>query len=923
LHIELGKEVRELAKNGKLFGSQKESEAIVVMPDDGTHKFGEFHVKDGKLYQQGKDGAEEVKGLSSNDHKRILSFLALKQRYNDVMKGMLDEVPDMTLGLLQNKLKKAYDAFVNSFGNIANSRKQLILRSDPSYIRVSGLERVERKTVDGKPVFEYKPSAVFTERTIRKNAEPKTAGSLEDAAQISLNYRGTIVPEYVAQLVGMPVADAKANLLSSGKFFENPDNGQLETSEKYLSGNIAEKLKAAKEAAKQNSDFQGNVSALEKAMPLPKKIADIGFKLGTTWVPADVVRRWLQEDLGARRVNVTYSREIDQWFADGDFYSVSGYSAGNKDAKDILLAALNLKRLKVFYKVHDKTVFDREATEAANALKNQMSERFVNFVKKNPELAKAVEDEFNTKINIYVNRNYSGTGKDGVYPGAAETINGKPVRMREHQRAVIARAIEGNTLIAHCVGAGKTFSMITIAEELKRLKLANKNLIVVQNATVEQFAQSARDLYPNAAILSVTKRDMEAKNRKRFMMMIANNDWDIIVMPQSQFNMLVDRPEIQQQYMQSKIDDLRRIIEEMKDDHNSRNTVKEIARQMKSLEAKLEHKLGKKKNAEDVVYFDELGIDALFIDEAHAYKKNFFVTKMPQMKGLDRSDSERAMGLTLKINQIMQKTGGRNIYLATGTPITNTLAEAWNMVRYLYQEGEMPFDCNTFDRFASMFTETVSDVEQTAAGNYKSVERFVKFTNLEDLNKFFTSVADVVLPEDLKGVKRPPIKGGAPTNMIVPRGEVITNFMRYLNDLYSWYDGLSGEEKKKHTAMNLQIYTMARKASIDMRLIDASLPDDPNSKLSKCAEMVYQKWKEYAGVKGTQAVFFDLHRNVDSNKREVFNAYDELKRKLVEYGIPENEIAHMDNFTTDAKKAKLFEDVNAGRVRVIIGGTQT
>jgi len=923
LQIELGKAVRELAKKGKVFGSQKESEALVVIPDDGTHKFGEFHVKDGKLYQQGKDGAEEVKGLSSNDHKRILAFLALKQRYNDVMKGMLDEVPDMTLGLLQSKLKGAYNAFVNSFGNIANSRKQLILRTDPSYIRVSGLERVESKTVDGKNVFEYKPSAVFTERTIRKNAAPKTAGSLEDAAQISLNYRGAIVPEYVAQLVGMPVADAKANLLASGKFFENPDNGQLETAEKYLSGNIAEKLKAAKEAAKQDPDFQGNVNALEKAMPLPKKIADIGFKLGTTWVPADVVRRWLQEDLGARRVNVTYSREIDQWFADGDFYSVSGYSAGNKDAKDILLAALNLKRLKVFYKVHDKTVFDREATEAANALKNQMSERFVNFVKKNPELAKAVEDEFNTKINIYVNRDYSGTGKDGVYPGAAETINGKPVRMREHQRAVIARAIEGNTLIAHCVGAGKTFSMITIAEELKRLKLANKNLIVVQNATVEQFAQSARDLYPNAAILSVTKRDMEAKNRKRFMMMIANNDWDIIVMPQSQFNMLVDRPEIQQQYMQSKIDNLRDIIEELKNDRGSRNTVKEIARQMKSLESKLEHKLGKKKNAEDVVYFDELGIDALFIDEAHAYKKNFFVTKMPQMKGLDRSDSERAMGLTLKINQIMQKTGGRNIYLATGTPITNTLAEAWNMVRYLYQEGEMPFDCNTFDRFASMFTETVSDVEQTAAGNYKSVERFVKFTNLDDLHKFFTSVADVVLPEDLKGVKRPPIKGGAPTNMIVPRGEVITNFMRYLNDLYSWYDGLSGEEKKKHTAMNLQIYTMTRKASIDMRLIDASLPDDPNSKLSKCAEMVYQKWKEYAGVKGTQAVFFDLHRNVDANKQEVFNAYDELKRKLVEYGIPAEEIAHMDNFTTDAKKAQLFEDVNAGRVRVIIGGTQT
>ena len=926
LHKELGKRVDELGKRGAVLGTAQETASLENTPDTGDRKFGEYFIRDGKVLMQGKEGAEEVQGLKAKDKERIESFITLKNRLDEVLKGNRDRVPDAELKKLQQKLKSAYDAFVKKFGNIADTRKQILLREDPNYMRAAGLEVVSRETVLGIEKKSYTPADIFTKRVIQKFEEPTKADSLEEAAQISLNLKNTIDPEYVAKLTGMQTEDARQSLLDSGKFFVNPENGKLESASQYLSGNIAEKLKAAEDAAADDKSFQANAEALKKAMPEAKKIDQIGFELGTTWMPESVVEKWAEQDLGVKNPRIRYSEAGDFWTVEGSFYSVAGYNQDGKSAKDFLEAALNLKRIVINEKnIFGKSVPNKPATLAANELKKQMSERFVNYVKSHPELAEAAEKVYNEKINVVAPRDYQASG-DGIYPGAADTVNGKPVRMREHQRALIARAIEGNTLIAHCVGAGKTYEMITTAMELKRLGLASKNLIVVQNATVEQFGESAQALYPGANILCVSKKDFEKKNRKRFLMTVANNNWDIIVMPQSQFNNIKDRPEVEIRYMESKVAELEEACEAAEEAEGKKGlTVKQLAQQIKSLKSKLKTLIDKRKEREeDVVYFDELGIDSLFIDEAHLYKKNFFVSKLPQMKGLDRSSSQRSLSLTLKIRQVMEKTGGRNIYLATGTPVTNTLAEVWNMVRYLYPEGKMPFGCNTFDRFASMFTETKSDVEQTAAGTYKSVERFVKFKNLGDLHKFFTSVADVVLPEDLKGVKRPPLKTGEAQRVIIPRSREITKFMEYLNDLYSWFEGLSGEEKRENSALALQIYSMARKASIDMRLVDASLKDDPNSKLSACARKVAEKYKEYDSVKGTQAVFFDLYKNTDkATDKVLFNAYDELVRKLAALGIPENEIAHMGNDMTDKAKADLFDAVNAGRVRVIIGGTQT
>ena len=925
-HQELGKRVDELGKRGEVLGTAQETASLENTPDTGDRKFGEYFIRDGKVLVQGKEGAEEVQGLKAKDKERIESFITLKNRLDEVLKGNRDGVPDAELKKLQQKLKSAYDVFVKKFGNIADTRKQILLRDDPNYMRAAGLEVVSRKTVAGFEKKSYTPADIFTKRVIQKFEEPTKADSLEEAAQISLNLKNTIDPEYVAKLTGMQTEDARQSLLDSGKFFVNPENGKLESASQYLSGNIAEKLKAAEDAAADDKSFQANAEALKKAMPEAKKIDQIGFELGTTWMPKSVVEKWAEQDLGVKNPRIRYSEAGDFWTVEGSFYSVAGYNQDGKSAKDFLEAALNLKRIVINEKnIFGKSVPNKPATLAANELKKQMSERFVNYVKSHPELAEAAEKVYNEKINVVAPRDYQASG-DGIYPGAADTVNGKPVRMREHQRALIARAIEGNTLIAHCVGAGKTYEMITTAMELKRLGLASKNLIVVQNATVEQFGESAQALYPGANILCVSKKDFEKKNRKRFLMTVANNNWDIIVMPQSQFNNIKDRPEVEIRYMESKVAELEEACEAAEEAEGKKGlTVKQLAQQIKSLKSKLKTLIDKRKEREeDVVYFDELGIDSLFIDEAHLYKKNFFVSKLPQMKGLDRSSSQRSLSLTLKIRQVMEKTGGRNIYLATGTPVTNTLAEVWNMVRYLYPEGKMPFGCNTFDRFASMFTETKSDVEQTAAGTYKSVERFVKFKNLGDLHKFFTSVADVVLPEDLKGVKRPPLKTGEAQRVIIPRSREITKFMEYLNDLYSWFEGLSGEEKRENSALALQIYSMARKASIDMRLVDASLKDDPNSKLSACARKVAEKYKEYDSVKGTQAVFFDLYKNTDkATDKVLFNAYDELVRKLTALGIPENEIAHMGNDMTDKAKADLFDAVNAGRVRVIIGGTQT
>nr|DAS73004.1 MAG TPA: Chromatin remodeling complex ATPase [Caudoviricetes sp.] len=898
--------------------SNLESEAVENAAEELRE--GEHFIRNNIVYvmQDGKP-VRKMNGdkmISERDKGKIRSFINLTGAFNRTVQAMTEDRPDAEIRERQHELERAYDEHVKKYGHISNPRSNTILRQDPNYLRISGLEyrttEVGENGVRNKVV--YHKSDIFSKRTMFKAEEPQSAASASDAATVSLNYRGKIDLPFIAKLIGKDAEQTKKELLSSERFYENPENGNVETAGRYLSGNVVEKLKIAEREAELNPDLRRNVTALEKVRPRRKNIDRIGFTLQSTWMPPEVIERWASAEFKIP-VKIRYNKLADKWSVEAPLrHSITAFQVGNADAIDILEGALNLSNVTIYKKnAENKPVVDHDASIVARQYRAKLEELYHNFVMTTPEAAKLAEDAFHEKVNVFVPRHYDLPDLPH-YPGAARIVNGKEFKLMDHQRKVVARGMEdGNALIAHCVGAGKTYAMITLAQELKRLKLAHKSLIVVQNATLQQFGESVMALYPNAKVLIADKRDLEGSKRKNFMSRVATGDWDIVVMAHSSFDMIPDKPELVRSRFREEIDALEEAIRET--GRGDKVTVKQLEQAKKRLEARMEKLNDRRKD--NVLYFDELGIDALFIDEAHEYKKNFFVTKMPNVKGLDKGSSEKAFSLSMKIEAVRQKTGGRNIFLATGTPVTNTLTELWTMVRYVSPQTLRDFNVESFDAFAALFTETVQAVEIDSTGRLRQVERFSKYNNIEELGKFFGAVADVVLPEQLKGVKRPPIKGGKPQNVVVPRSEMLGKLMNYLVDTYSWYEGLSGNEKRENSHIPLVIYTQAKKASIDLRLIDSSMPDDPHSKLNRAVKMVAEKYREYEAQKGAQVIFCDMYQSSDGK----FNVYQEIKKKLTALGIPEHEIAVITDYTTDRQRSALFDSVNAGDVRVVIGST--
>ena len=933
--MDLSKEIDSAM--GKIFRAhppKKNVDSSIVEPlaentAKGNLKDGELYIEDGKLKEwhtdsEGNDISEEIPAKNESINKRniekVSSFQKLKSAHNQLINAMLNDCSDEELKNLQGNLKKAYDSFLKNFGNIADYRKQALLRDDPTYLRAAGLELVEQKTENGKKVFSYTPADIFTKRTIIIPKEPESAANAKEAADISMKFRGNLNPGFMEKLTGKPFEELKRELIDKGFYFEDPSSGLLVDKADYLSGNIKKKLEEAEEQAKLNDAFQKNVDALKKVMPKPKNIDGFQFRLGARWIPVDLIRKWCEEDLKANHVNIQYNKALDKYTISGGFYNVKDFYAYSFGPEDFIEAALSMRRMQVWVKdAEGKRKIDNEKTQAAEDLKQKIAARFHDYVKGNPEATKILEDAFNSEINIYVPRELSERDTNSVYPGASDVVNGKPFRLRGYQRNAVDRAQKQNTLFAHCVGAGKTATMITSAMELVRTGMAKKPMIVVQNATVMQFGTSAANLYPAAKILCTTKDDFEKSKRRRTMSKIANNEWDLIILPQSQFNLLDVKPETVESYYNDFINELRAVLEQTDDRFSQR----EIANKIEKFKEKISSLKDKRTAKDDTLYFEELGIDALFIDEAHAYKKPFFTTALKRIKGLSTQTSERSVDLSMKLSEIMKRTGGKNIFFATGTPITNTLAEAWHMVRYLTPKGQMPYGCETFDQFASMFCEVETVTEANAAGQYQNVDRFSKFTNLNELSIFFRSVADIVLPEDLKSeVKRPPLKNGKPTEIVIEKSPEMEKFMKFLKDTYLWYKSLSGKEKIEAGPIPLLMNTYAVKATADMRLISPKLADIQGSKISRCAEEVKKRYDQWNSVKGTQLIFLDTFRHINNGQVD-FNAYDEIKRKLIQQGIPADEIQIITEFSTDKAKEKLFEDVNAGRVRVLIGGTET
>lgn len=867
--------------------------------------------------------------LSNNDIDKAKSFIVLKDYLNKLLSLQLDEYAgDNEVESTRRLFNQEHDLHVKKFGYINQKLVHKHLVDDPDYIKLAAAENVNEKIKtlsSGKKSLtkEYSKGDIFFQRTQFPWKEPILAKNIVEAGIISHAYRHEINLEYIKKMMNLNTPkEAKQYLLDSGEFFENPETKVIELKSQYLSGNVAKKLEAAEKFAVSNSEYKNNVSALIAIQPAPLQIEDIDFKLGSYWLPAETIKNWIFDKLKTK-CEVEYHIGTDKWELSPDYhkrYQITDYKISSMDVFDIILLTLNLKDPIVRVKIIDrdgneKYVIDQEETLAARQIQQEMVDSYKSFVLNDEESSQKIENNYNEFFNNHVDREYHLPVFD-IYPNAAEYINGERFLFRNHQKKAVSRCIEGNSLLAHCVGSGKTAVMITAAMELKRLQLATKSLIVVQNATLEQFAAFAPKLYPNARILVAEKKDLVKAKRKRFLSKIGTCNWDIVIMAQSSFDMIKNDPEIEKKYFQEQIDELDEIMEELRN-NGARYSLKDVVRSQKQLQGRLD-KLSDKINEEDIVYFQELGIDALFVDEAHAYKKNFFVTKKERIKGLDTSASQKSFGLSVKIKTIREKTNGRNIYFATGTPVTNTLAELWNMVRYISPETLEDYHIETFDQFASTFTETETALEIDAAGRFKMVTRFSKYTNVAEMSKMFKTVADVVLSEDLKDVKRPPIKGGAAKNINISRSENISTYMEYLGKLYEWYENL--DDKREYSHIPLIIYGQSRKATIDMRLIDSRFPDDPASKLNTCVNNLFDKYREYDFQKGAQVVFSDLYQNKVDNT-VYFNAWGEIKRKLILKGIPVNEIAVISEFTTDKQRADLFRKVNSGEIRIVIGST--
>lgn len=948
-----------------------ESDKPVYVNDasaDGK-KLGEMYLKDGKLVTAGMGGYYplEVNDKKIKGHTKqecFNAYAAIKSALVDVMKYQTENEGDAGLQPWIDKLNKAYDAFVSTYGHFTKNNQLAWLRNDVDYPNVFSLE-VYKEQGDGKGgvVKTYDKADVMKGRVVEKESEPHPE-NVKDGVVVSMFKNGRIDVPYIAGQLGMSETEVKHEIIESGLGFEDPATRQMEVSYKYLSGNVREKLKQA-EANNENGEYTGNIKALQEVVPMNIPAHLIDFTLGSSWLDPKLYDEYVKERTD---IDVHFTAAGGTWFMKAPTYGVnveknramgivSEMLKKTIMGHELISAAIQNKsiivsRTEKHYDGTTETITDREATAACAAKIDEIRQDFKDWARgkmqSDADLSARMEQEYNDRFNNYVPMSIPDDFVPEYFGGATHKF-----KMRSHQGKAIVRGTMQPLLLAHEVGTGKTFTLISTAMEMRRLGTARKPMIVVQNATVGQFAASAKELYPNAKILTLEDNDRNAEGRKNFYAKIKYNDWDMIVVPQSTFEFIPDSDERQMQFVQDKIDEKMLVLEQMREADSSgrdpitRRAEKELA-DLQAEMAALSEGISKKRTAnnekkkavakqnaavkaqemldrrtDDVENFDDMGIDALFIDEAHEYKHLGFATAMQRgVKGIDPSYSKKSQGVYLKTQAVLEKNNGRNVIFATGTPISNTAAEIWTFMRYLMPKDTMKeYGIYYFDDFVRNFGNIQQMPEFNTSGKFKEVNRFAGYVNLPELVRIWSGVADTVLTKDQTELvkKIPDIEGGKAQDIYLPQTRALRSVMKYVRAELDRFDQMSGKEKKENSSIPLTMYGIAQGAAVDARLVEMDAEDDPRSKTNEAVRQTLRSLKETDGYKGTVAIFADHYQN----KRSGFNLYEDIKQKLIAQGVPESEVVVMKPGMTIKKKLEIFDKVNRGEVRVILGSTAT
>ena len=889
-------------------------EQVVSIPADPDIKNFSFALVGEDIYYRENSVMNKME-LPVVTGERVKGMVAIRDATNRLLERQLEECSDEEVASLQAELNRVYDSFTAKYGLLNSNANKRAFSMDSSYCLLTSLEFLDEKG-------ELKRKAdIFTKRTIRR-AEPVTSvDTASEALAVSIGEKAKVDIPYMMQLTGKTEEEVTEEL--TGVIFKNPLTDKWEPSDKYLSGNVREKLNIARQFAENHSEYMVNVQALERVQPKDLDASEIEARLGATWISPDYITEFMAETfhtprqhINYERIKVQYAEVTGQWNVKGknvdssnNPLSTATYGTQRANAYRLLEDALNLRDTKIYDTIHDADgehrVLNRKETTLAQQKQELIREEFKEWIFKDMRRREELCKIYNERFNSVRPREYDGSHIQfvGMNP---------EIKLMEHQKNAVAHILYGNnTLLAHCVGAGKTFQMIAAGMESKRLGLAQKSLYVVPNHLLEQWGSDFLRLYPGANILVATKKDFEPANRKRFCSRIATGDYDAVIIGHSQFEKIPLSRERQIVLLEDQIADITYSIEAAKEETGQQYTVKQMEKTKKTLKAKLE-KLNDQTRKDDVVTFEQLGVDRLFVDESHYYKNLFLYTKMRNVAGISQTDAQKSSDMFMKCRYMDEITGGKGITFATGTPVSNSMTELYTIMRYLQYDTLMNMGMGHFDSWAATFGETVTAIELSPEGTgYRAKTRFARFFNLPELISIFKEAADIQTADML--------------NLPVPEAEYINEVLKPSEKQKEMVEAFSERaEQVRGGAVDprvdnmLKITNDGRKCALDQRLLNDMLPDAGESKVNACVENAFQVWEDGKDTQATQLIFCDLSTPKNDG---TFNVYDDVRNKLVERGIPKEQIAFIHEYNTEVRKAELFAKVRAGQVRILMGST--